>query len=189
MRFKPQFYYQVQDPPGDPPKQDPPKQDPPKADPPKQDPPKQDPPGPVPYERFKEVNDQYQTLKSRLEALEKKEKETNEEALKKQGEWQKLAEQREAELKAERVERLRLDVALRKGLPVELAARLQGETAEALEKDADVLLPLLILKPKSPGVPPGGPGGKPAGALDLASMTPAQIREKSADILKQARES
>lgn len=189
MSFRPHFTYHPDDPPagGDPPKQDPPKSDPPKADPPKQDPPKQDLPGPVPYERFKEVNDGYNALKTRLEALEKKEKEAAEEALKKQGEWQKLAEQREAELKAERVERLRLDVALRKGLPVELAARLRGETADALEKDADALLPLL--KPKSPGVPPGGPGGKPAGALDLASMTPAQIREKSADILKQARES
>jgi hypothetical protein len=162
----------------------PPAGDPPKADPPKTDPPKTDPPGPVPYDRFKEVLDGKNALEARLKKLEDLQKTAQEEELKKTQQWEQLAKQREEELKAEKINRLRLEVASKKGLPVELAARLQGDTLEALEKDAEGLLPLL--KPKAPGVPPPGPKGS-AGDLDISKMSPKEIREHSAKLMEQAR--
>lgn len=53
------------------------------------------------------------------------------------------AEQMERELATERSNRLRLEVAQAKKLPVELAGRLQGTTKEELEADADALARLL----------------------------------------------
>lgn len=60
----------------------------------------------------------------------------------------------------------RLEVALDKGLPKALAARLQGSTREELEADADELLKLVgEQKPASPKPDPsqghGGAGAKP----------------------------
>lgn len=60
----------------------------------------------------------------------------------------------------------RLEVALDKGLPKALAARLQGSTREELESDADELLKLVgEQKPASPKPDPsqghGGAGAKP----------------------------
>jgi hypothetical protein len=156
---------------GDPPASDPPKKDPPASDPPKQD----DPPGPVPYERFKQVNDQLQAQKAKLEALEAAQKAAAEKEAAEQGKWQELAEKREAELKEERLKRTRLEVASKKGIPPDLAERLQGETAEDMAKDAEALLQ--FLKPKEgPGVPPAGKGGSPQ-PMDLAKMSPEEIRK------------
>lgn len=56
---------------------------------------------------------------------------------------QERAERLDQELAAERSGRLRLEVATAKGLPPELAARLQGGTKEELEADADALISLL----------------------------------------------
>lgn len=156
---------------------DPPRTDPPKTDPPASDPPKSDPPGPVPYERFKEVNDQLKATNDRLAKLEADQKAAADKEAAEQGKWQELAEKRDAELKVERLARIRLEVATKKGIPVELAGRLTGETAEDMEKDAEALLQ--HLKPATgPGVPPAGKGqgSKP---LDLSSMTPEQVRQAS----------
>jgi hypothetical protein len=48
---------------------------------------------------------------------------------------------------------LRLQVAMGKGLPVEMAGRLSGSTKEELEADADTLLPLLTKAPDVPVAP------------------------------------
>ena len=53
------------------------------------------------------------------------------------------AEQLDRELATERANRLRLEVAQAKKLPVELAPRLQGNTKEELEADAEALARLL----------------------------------------------
>lgn len=61
-------------------------------------------------------------------------------------ETQKLLEQLEAEKQQAsklQAELMRLRVALTKGLPAELASRLQGETEEELAEDADRLMALL----------------------------------------------
>lgn len=72
----------------------------------------------------------------------------------KKTELQKLTEQLTAETaKREKLEReaLRTRVGLAKGLPAELIDRLQGETEEDLQADADKLIKLVT--PEAPGVP------------------------------------
>jgi hypothetical protein len=129
----------------------------------------------VPYERFKEVNDALKKLQTQMGKLEADKKAQTDKEAQEKGEWEKLAKQREEELKVERLARTRLEIAARKGIPTDLAGRLQGDTPEALEKDADALL--AFLKPASgPGVPPAGRGGA-AKPLDLSGMTAEQVRK------------
>ena len=137
-----------------------------------------DPPGPVPYDRFKEVNDQLKALQAKQAKIEAAQKAADDKLAADKGEWEKLAKQHEAELKAERTARLRLEVAGRKGIPVDLVDRLKGETAEDMEKDADSLL--AFLKPQGPpGVPP--PAKRPGAPVetDLSKMTPEEIRKRA----------
>lgn len=64
----------------------------------------------------------------------------------KKSETEKLADKltrAETEREQARLENLRLKVALDKGVPADLAARLQGDNAEELEADADKLLGLI----------------------------------------------
>jgi len=92
-------------------------------------------------------------------------------ALKKQGEYQKLFEKAQAELDAERqrargleMQALRRDVAQKFQLPDALAKRLQGETQEELERDAQDLL-AAIPKPAAPNI---NAGNAPAGSTPCA---------------------
>lgn len=62
-------------------------------------------PGPIPYERFKEVNDQYKAMKSQLDDLlaekekrDKAQKEAEEKRLEAQKEFEQLATERKAQL-------------------------------------------------------------------------------------------
>lgn len=131
---------------------------------------------PVPYEKFKELNEKLKTAEAMIEKLSEAQKKEADRLAAEQGQWQKLAEQREQELANERTARLRLEVAGRKGIPTELANRLTGATAEEMEKDADSLL--AFLKPKSgPGVPPATTIGQSTAVLDFLKMTPGKIRE------------
>ena len=143
-------------------------------------PPAGDPPGPVPYDRFKEMLDARRAAEARLAEIEAAQKTATEKQLADEKRWQELAEARERELKTERLSRLRLEVATKKGLPIELAARLQGDTAGEIEADADALLKLVPKAPEGrggPGVPPPARGTRPAGPVDFSAMTPAQVRE------------
>lgn len=138
-------------------------------------------PGPVPYDRFREVNERAKTLEARLAELENASKAAKERELSEQARWQELAQKREEELRSERQSRLRIETAAKKGLPVELAGRLNGNTAEEMAADADALMALM--KPKGgPGVPPGGNGAAPE--LKLDGMTPEEIRQNAAKLLR-----
>lgn len=145
-------------------------------------------PGPVPYERFKALTEQHKTLKAQWDRAEAAAQKAKELELKEQQKWQKLYEERESELRNERLTNARLRVATTKGLPAELIDRLQGGTEEELAADADKLLSLF--KPaesagrQAPGVPPSR-GSKPA-RLEIEGMTPAQIREHKEALYKQA---
>ncbi len=135
----------------------------------------------IPYTRFKEVNDGYAALKAQLAELQSKQKQTEEAALKEQNKYKELYEQRENELKAERLKILRLKVG--KALPDELAELLQGETEEELKAHAEKLMK--FAQPKEPGESAKQPYGLPPlknGAgntmIDLTKETdPAKIRE------------
>lgn len=144
-------------------------------------------PGPIPYDRFKGVLDERNTLKAQLEKLAKAAAEREAAELKEQGQYKELLEKSEAAAKATEQEMLRLRVAVEKGLVgdhADLVDRLQGETLEEILADAEKLLEL-VKPPGSPGVPPGSRSGRPA-KLDLANMTPEQIRENRDKILKGA---
>lgn len=109
-----------------------------------------------------------QIIKERLAAERRKADEKADQARKaaeieaaaKNGEWEKLAKQREAELaklsgdlKARELNDLKRGIAEKIGLPSQLAARLVGETAEDIEADAKALLETLP-KPPKPGAGP-----------------------------------
>lgn len=134
-------------------------------------------PGPVPYDRFREVNERARTLETQLAKIETDRKAEADKTSAEQGKWQQLAEARETELKAEKLTNLRLKVAAAKGIPADLVDRLRGDDRAAMEKDADALL--AFLKPTAgPGVPPPSRNGQPA-RLEIENMTPAQIRENA----------
>lgn len=115
-----------------------------------------------------------QIVKERLQrekaAAEKKQLEAAakaaEEAAAKNGEWEKVAKAKEAELaelqaalKAKELADLKRTVAEKVGLPLQLAARLVGETEADIEKDAKTLLDTLPkpAKPSAGAIPnPGG---------------------------------
>lgn len=136
----------------------------------------------VPYERFAEVNKKARELEARLAEIEEERKKQQEKELAEQNKWRELAEQREKELEAERVARLRLQIATKTGLPVDMADRLRGKTAEEMEQDAQSLLQYIAKPQQSPGTPPASGGNnKP---LSIETMTPEQIRQHAADLLK-----
>ena len=149
-------------------------QTPPQAQPPVQ--PDAQAPGPVPYDRFKEVNDQLRELKQWREKQEADAKAAREKQLAEQAKWQELAEQRAQELEAERLRNTRQQVAMQKGIPVDLMDRLQGSTPEELQADADRLL--AYIKPAAgPGVPPAPRNSQPT-EVDLSKMNASQIRKQ-----------
>lgn len=130
-------------------------------------------PGPIPYERFKEVNDRLRQLEQQLSAREAE-----------QGKFKELLEAREKDLAELRAAQLRSKVAAATGLPAELAERLRGATEAELAADAQALVKLLgaqaaAAKSGALGVPPAGGAG--AGRIDTTTMSPADIRKAWAD--------
>ncbi len=134
--------------------------------------------GPIPYERFQQVigeRNQFKSsaeqYKAELEALTAQHRATAE-----------ALARAEQQLDAAQGHAQRVRIAHARGLPLELAERLVGQDEAELAADADRLAGLI--RPAWPGVPPpAAPGARPA-AFDLESMSPAQIREKAAEILK-----
>lgn len=126
-------------------------------------------PGPIPYSRFKEVNDQLAEMKQWRQQQEAAQAEAQRKQLEEQGKWKELAEKHERELLSERLNNQRIKIASAKGLPVELADRLQGKDEAELAADADRIIQ--FLKPASgPGVTPPPRGGQQA-VLDPTKMT------------------
>lgn len=111
----------------------------------------------VPYDRFKQVNDQLKTLQTQLSQYESQQKTEAEKRLIEEKKYQELAEKYKSELETERTARLRLDVALRSGLPAEFAGRLVGNNEQELLADAEKLKG--FIKPATPGAPPAPPRG------------------------------
>lgn len=139
----------------------------------------------MPYERFKQVNTELAQLKEWREKQLNEQKSRQEKEMAEQQKWQQLYEQRENELKAERLNNTKMQVALQKGLPAELIGRLQGDSEEALAKDADILLQFVTKPASAPGVPPANRNSQPA-KLDIANMTPDEIRKNAAKLYGQA---
>lgn len=98
----------------------------------------------------------YRTELRKLEADQAKAQEAK---LAEEQKWRELAEKREAEREAlkaemerERLNNLRLQIAMEKNLPARLATRLVGTSREEMEADADEILSLMP-KPPEPQRP------------------------------------
>lgn len=107
-------------------------------------------------------------------------KAAEEEQAKQQGEWQKLAEQRAADLEAMKAEikrrdhdALRSKVAAANKLPAEWASRLLGDDEAALDADAKSLAKTLVPATPAPGA---GPSPKPSGPV--GAMTDDEARNR-----------
>lgn len=142
-------------------------------------------PADVPYTRFAEVNDEKNKLAARLADIEAAQKKAADDKLADENKWKELAEKREQELASERLSNLRMKVALASELPADIADRLVGKDEAELKADAE-RLKALIKPPEGPGNPRPGRSGR-AAVLDIKHMTPAQIREKKAELLQQQR--
>ena len=118
--------------------------------------------------KLRERDKEATKLEKRLAAIEKAEQEREKVRLAEEGKWKELAEKREQELATEKAERKRVEleaarriIGLNHGLPDALAARLQGETPEEIEADAQALLPLIATEQRKPA-PDIGAGTLPA---------------------------
>jgi len=151
-----------------------------------QDAPQSETPGPVPYERFKEVNERAKAMENRLAQIEADAKARQEKELAEQQKWQELAQARERELKQLQSEQMRMRAASSKNLPLDLADRLRGDTEDEIAEDADRLLSFIQAnqpQPQSgPGVPPASRNGQ-ATRLDITKMTPEEIRKNKQALL------
>jgi hypothetical protein len=143
---------------------------------------------PVPYDRFKTVIDERNKFEADWKAATAAQTGLTAEREKLAADLkaaQDLSTSKMAELAgkldAAEHDALRLRVAVGAGLPLDLAARLQGKTEDELKADAAKLVPLL--KPGTPGVPPPPPPGGTPAVKALKDMTPAEIRANQKDIL------
>lgn len=121
----------------------------------------------IPYERFQEVIQEKNELKTRLD-----------EAVSKMS----ATEQEREEFKSKYEQSLRLvtltEVAAKYKLPAELASRLQGNTPEELEKDAELLSKLISQpNPGTADVPRGVEG----------TLAPLSTEQAVVEIFKQKR--
>ena len=124
---------------------------------------------PVPYDRFAEVvaeRNDLRKAKGEWEALQKTHVETN-------AGLQKA-------LESERRRNVAVRAAIRAGLPLELADRLQGDSEEAIGEDAAGLARLLA--GNGGGIPP--PVGGTPQRWDVGNMSAAQVREHEDEILR-----
>lgn len=121
----------------------------------------------VPYSRFKEILDANKALTGERDQF--------------ATQLTEITQERDGlkdQLGSREKENIRLRVALEKGLPIELASRLQGEDAEAIGADADNLLGIIAekSKPKKSSVPPLQSSGE-QNKFDISKATPDEIRE------------
>jgi len=127
------------------------------------------------HNRFKQLNQRTKEAEARLAQLEVEAKTKAEEELVEQQKWEDLANRRKAELDTERLDRLRLTVAISKELPPDFAERLKGGNQAELEADADKML-TFVRPATGPGVPPKSRGGSLA-TTSLKGKTAAEVRE------------
>lgn len=107
----------------------------------------------------------------------------------KDGEVEKLVSERvQAELTKRSMDATRLALKSQYNLTEAQVARLQGDTAEDLQKDAEAIYGAFVQKKDPPALPTGGnsAGAMPpaASVLNLDNMKPEDIRKNAAELMK-----
>jgi len=125
---------------------------------------------------IKERGGEAQNLRKRLNDIEAAQTAAEEQRLREQNQWQKLAEQYKADLDKVTVEKAQADraalmgrIALKHNLPADLAMRLVGDTEEALDADAERLAKLVV-PPVAPNTETGRAGAVKSGPVDLDEL-------------------
>jgi hypothetical protein len=119
--------------------------------------------------QLKKANREAETFRLRLKEIEDRDK----------TELEKFAEKvtsLESSASASELRALRLEVALDKQLPKSLASRLQGNTVEELEKDADELLATIGNGKKAPSFDGGARTSPPSGEDDMNKVIRNRMR-------------
>ena len=134
----------------------------------------------VPYSRFREVNEKYKELETKINSLMSDKQKQDEEKMKEEGKYKDLLSQREKELNDLKARQLRFEVANEKEIPSFLADRLIGNSKEELVADAEKILAELgkttKKEDKKQQTIPNTPDTSTKD-FDIFKMTPAQIRE------------
>jgi hypothetical protein len=81
-----------------------------------------------------------------------------------------------------------LQVGAKLNLPAALIARLQGDTLEAMEADAQQLVGLMGTGARGPGIPPVPEGNRPVTITTAQLQDPKWVREHQAEIQLASRE-
>lgn len=153
------------------------------SDQPAQEPPVDDK-NPVPYERFKEINERMKAAEEELKKIKAQESSRKEDELKEQNKLKELFEKTQKELETERTINLRMKVGVSKNLPLELIERLQGNNEDELNADAEKLLAFVKVKqedkPKEKGIPPKSKDSQPV----KITGNPEEIRKNTREIIQ-----
>jgi hypothetical protein len=128
--------------------------------------------------------------RTKLREQEKAQAAAQEAKLKEDKKWQELAELKEREIaeiranvEAERLKALRLEISMKTGLDVRLAHRLVGSSPEELEADAATILSLLpktttadAQRPTAPNIDSGSVPPAKASHLGVSKLTAEEIK-------------
>lgn len=140
--------------------------------------------GPVPYDRFKAVNDKAKALAQQLAELEARQKAEQEKQLAEQGKFRELYEKAEAERRDLERQHLRFKVAQETGLPVELSDRLAGDDESAMRADAQRLA--AFVRPRTaPNIDAQTPDQTPQ-QFTLAQINDPAFYQQHRDAIMQA---
>ncbi len=143
-------------------------------------------PDPIPYDRFKEVNDENRKMATKIKALEDEDEKRKADDAKEQGKFEELYAEEKSKRKEMERDNIRKDVALEKGLPSDFVKRLQGETKEELEADADKLLEMIEdAKKGGKGIKDGDSKKSDSENLDIDNMSPEEIRKNRDKLMQQ----
>jgi hypothetical protein len=108
----------------------------------------------IPKTRFDEINEAKKKAELELEAYRKAEEDRKQADLTETEKAKHRAERAEAEAKELKTKQAQRDAAEKVGLPTAFADRVKGDTPEAMEADARMLLENMPKAPKKPGPTP-----------------------------------
>lgn len=130
---------------------------------------------------LRKANAEAAKYRKQVEAVEKAENERRDAELSEAEKLRKRLAEVEAEAAKLKRAEMQRQAAEKYKLPAVLATRLQGETLEEMEADAEALSKTL-LKPQPPAVPPTNPGGSSTTNTETDAQRHARIYGSGADL-------